>query len=127
MEKTPCKDYIGVNVFGLTGNFAHLILKKSESKPRNMYPLQDDLPRLYILAARKIEDTDILLKKLDSTVRSKYLAATMCDVFRREIRGYMARTFAVYPYKKKMIQGSKVSTSSEYLLLSICCSENLTF
>ncbi|KAI5710713.1 hypothetical protein M8J75_010956 [Diaphorina citri] len=106
-EATPCKDYVGVNVFGLSGGFSHAILKKPDSKPRPKYPLQDDLPRLYFIAARDFDLMDGLFDKLDSTVRSKYLASTMCDVFRREIRGYMARGYAVYPYKNKKIQQAK--------------------
>lgn len=98
-----------MNVFGLSGGFSHAILKKPDSKPRPKYPLQDDLPRLYFIAARDFDLMDGLFDKLDSTVRSKYLASTMCDVFRREIRGYMARGYAVYPHKNKKIQQAKVS------------------
>lgn len=101
-----------MNSFGLTGGFSHVIIKRAQRKPRTKHPLQDDLPRLYMLPVRNTEDAEPLLKKLESSGRSKYLAASMCHVFRKEIRGYMTRSFAVHPYRDKPIQHSQVMRPS---------------
>uniref|UniRef100_A0A8D9EQT3 Fatty acid synthase n=1 Tax=Cacopsylla melanoneura TaxID=428564 RepID=A0A8D9EQT3_9HEMI len=103
-ENMPVKDYVAVNVVGLYGGFSHVILKKPETIPRRKYPVQDNLPRLYMMAARNESDIEVLFKKLNSVERSKYLAATMCDVFRREIKGYMGRCFAIYNDEKMVEQ-----------------------
>ncbi|KAL1463418.1 hypothetical protein WDU94_015169, partial [Cyamophila willieti] len=103
-ENTSVKDYVGVNVLGLYGGFSHVILKKPEIKSRSIHPLQDKLPRIYLMAARNIADVGTLFNKLNSVERSKYLAATMCDVFGKEIKGYMARCYAIYNNDKKIEQ-----------------------
>uniref|UniRef100_A0A8D8YZB9 Fatty acid synthase n=1 Tax=Cacopsylla melanoneura TaxID=428564 RepID=A0A8D8YZB9_9HEMI len=101
-ENTPVKDYVAVNVLGLYGGFSHVILKKPEIKARSIHPLQDNLPRIYLMAARNIADVETLFQKLNSVERSKYLAATMCNVFRKEIKGYMGRCYAIYNNEKKI-------------------------
>ncbi|KAL1449935.1 hypothetical protein WDU94_002403, partial [Cyamophila willieti] len=104
-ENTPVKDYVAINTLGMFGGFAHAILKKPKSKLRTEY-IQDKLPRLYLMAARNDSDFELLFKKLHSVKRSKYLAFTMCNVFRREIKGYMGRCFAIYN-QDKIVEKSK--------------------
>lgn len=103
-EPKPCKDYVAINAFGITGGFSHLILKKSETKATPKHPLQDELPRLYMMAARSMEHTKYLFDKLKSVEKSPYLASKINDVFGKEIRGYIARCFAIHPYKHKLIE-----------------------
>ncbi|KAL1449933.1 hypothetical protein WDU94_002401 [Cyamophila willieti] len=104
-ENTLVKDYVAINTLGMSGGFAHAILKKPKSKLRTDY-VQDNLPRLYLMAARNDSDFELLFEKLNSVKRSKYLAFTMCNVFRREIKGYMGRCFAIYN-QDKIVEQSK--------------------
>lgn len=56
-EKTPLNgDIIGLNIFGRTGNYGHIILKKYNKQKKRIYAkdemFDDDLPRLILVSGR---------------------------------------------------------------------------
>lgn len=56
-EKTPLKgDIIGINIFGRTGNYGHIILKRHNKQKKKIYQegemFDDGLPRLILVSGR---------------------------------------------------------------------------
>jgi len=56
-EKTPLNgDIIGLNIFGRTGNYGHIIMKKYNKQKKRIYAkdemFDDDLPRLILVSGR---------------------------------------------------------------------------
>jgi len=56
-EKTPLNgDIVGVNIFGRTGNYGHIILKRHDKPKKKIYAkdemFDDGLPRLILVSGR---------------------------------------------------------------------------
>lgn len=56
-EKTPLDgNIIGVNIFGRTGNYGHIVLKRHEKLKKKIYAkdemFEDGLPRLILVSGR---------------------------------------------------------------------------
>lgn len=56
-EKTPLNgDIIGLNIFGRTGNYGHIVLKKHNKLKKKIYAkdemFDDGLPRLILVSGR---------------------------------------------------------------------------
>lgn len=56
-EKTPLNgDIVGLNIFGRTGNYGHIVLKRHNKHTKKIYAqdemFDDDLPRLILVSGR---------------------------------------------------------------------------
>jgi len=56
-EKTPLNgDIVGVNIFGRTGNYGHIVLKRHDKPKKKIYGkdemFDDGLPRLILVSGR---------------------------------------------------------------------------
>lgn len=74
-EKTPLdSDVVGVNVFGVTGNYGHIVLKRHNKPKKRIYAkdemFDDGLPRLILVSGRN-----------DAGVKQTIKLVCACKVF----------------------------------------------
>lgn len=80
-EKTPLNgDIIGLNIFGRTGNYGHIILKKHDKMKKKIYAkdemFDDGLPRLILVSGR----SDTGVRKTMKTVHFSKLFTHHQDI-----------------------------------------------
>ncbi|VVC29215.1 Hypothetical protein CINCED_3A015604 [Cinara cedri] len=101
-EKTPLNgDYVGINMFGRTGNYGHMILKKHNKLKKKIYAENemffDGLSRLIFISGRTEYGVKQSIKTIVSYNVDEEYVALLHSVFSKNIRGHFHRSYIILP------------------------------
>ncbi|XP_050423204.1 fatty acid synthase-like [Adelges cooleyi] len=104
-EKTPFKgDVVGINVFGRTGNYGHIVLKRHDKPKKRVYQkneiFDDGLPRLILLSGRNEEGLKHSIKTMEKYKIDEEYIALLHNVFSKTINAHFFRSFYILPETK---------------------------
>ncbi|XP_060836307.1 fatty acid synthase-like [Rhopalosiphum padi] len=101
-EKTPLNgDYVGLNIFGRTGNYGHIIMKRYNKKKTKIYAkdemFDDDLPRLILVSGRNDAGVRKTIKMIESYNVDEEYTSLLHKVFSKNISAHFSRSFFIIP------------------------------
>ncbi|XP_025202615.1 fatty acid synthase-like [Melanaphis sacchari] len=101
-EKTPLNgDFVGLNIFGRTGNYGHIIMKKYNKQKKKIYAkdemFDDDLPRLILVSGHNDVGVRKTIKIIESYNVDEEYASLLHNVFSKNISAHFSRSFFIIP------------------------------
>ncbi|XP_022162608.1 fatty acid synthase-like [Myzus persicae] len=101
-EKTPLNgDIIGLNIFGRTGNYGHIIMKKYNKQKKRIYAkdemFDDDLPRLILVSGRSDDGVRKTIKTIESYNVDEEYTSLLHKVYSKNISAHFSRSFFIIP------------------------------
>ncbi|XP_025423656.1 fatty acid synthase-like [Sipha flava] len=101
-EKTPLNgDIIGLNIFGRTGNYGHIVLKKYNKLKKKIYAkdemFDDGLPRLILVSGRSDTGVRKTMRTIEQYNVDEEYASLLHKAFFKNISAHFSRSFLIIP------------------------------